>query len=90
MCDEDPTGTKLLPTGIPEEYSQKGSPYAENFLFGNAGLSSTDLNNKGIVVFQVVPSNGQSARRSYKARVYEGLVFCRVLAKIIQGAGYHC
>jgi len=53
VCEEDPTGTKLIPTGIPEEYSRKGSPYAENFLFGNAGLSFTDLNNKGIVVFTV-------------------------------------
>ncbi len=53
VCDRDPTGKKLLPTGIPAEYSQKGSPYAENFLFGNAGLSFKDLNNKGIVVFTV-------------------------------------
>ena len=53
VCDEDPTGTKLLPTGIPEEYSEKGSPYAENFMFRNAGLSLTDLNNKGILVFTV-------------------------------------
>ena len=27
--------------------------HAENFLFGNAGLSFKDLNNKGIVVFTV-------------------------------------
>jgi hypothetical protein len=27
---------------------------AENFLFGNAGLSMNDLNNKGIVAFTVV------------------------------------
>ena len=53
VCDRDPTGKKLLPTGIPAEYSQKGSPCAENFLFGNAGLSFKDLNNKGIVVFTV-------------------------------------
>jgi len=46
-------GTQLIPTGIPEEYSQKGSPHAENFLFGNAGLSFADLNNKGVVVFTV-------------------------------------
>ena len=53
-CDRDPTGkNQLLPTGIPAEYSEKGSPYAENFLFGNAGLSFKDLNNKGIVVFSV-------------------------------------
>jgi hypothetical protein len=51
ICDDDPTGTRLLPTGIPEKYSERGSPYAANFLFGNAGLSLTDLNNKGIVVF---------------------------------------
>ena len=53
LCGEDPAGTKLLPTGIPEEYFQKDSPYAENFLFDNVGLSFTDLNNKGIVVFTV-------------------------------------
>ena len=53
VCDKDPTGKKLLPTGIPEQYSEKGSHYAENFLFGNAGLSFNDLNNKGIVVFTV-------------------------------------
>jgi hypothetical protein len=52
--DEDPTGKKLLPTGIPAEYSERGSPDAENFLFGNAGLSMHDLNNKGIVAFTVV------------------------------------
>lgn len=51
--NEDPTGTKLMPTGIPAEYSERGSPYAENFLFGNAGLSMNDLNNKGIVAFTV-------------------------------------
>ena len=51
VCDEDPTGKKLLPVGIPAEYSERGSPYAENFLFGNAGLSMNDLNNKGIVAF---------------------------------------
>ena len=39
VCDKDPTGKKLLPTGIPAEYSEKGSPYDENFLFDNAGLS---------------------------------------------------
>jgi hypothetical protein len=54
VCDEDPTGTKLLPTGIPAEYSERGSPYVENFLFGNAGLSMNALNNKGIVAFTVV------------------------------------
>jgi hypothetical protein len=53
VCDEDPTGTKLLPTGIPKIYSEKGSPYAEKILFCNAGLSFTDLYNKGIVVFAV-------------------------------------
>ena len=53
VCDKDPTGEKLMPTGIPAEYSEKGSPYAENFLFGNAGVSFKDLNNKGIVVFTV-------------------------------------
>ena len=54
VCDKDPTGKKLLPTGIPEQYSEKGSPCAEKkFLFGNAGLSLKDLNNKGIVVFTV-------------------------------------
>ncbi len=52
MCDTDPTGTNLMPKGVPGEYSE-GSPYAENFLFGNAGLSFKDLNNKGIVVFTV-------------------------------------
>jgi hypothetical protein len=41
-----------MPKGVPGEYSE-GSPYAENFLFGNAGLSFKDLNNKGIVVFTV-------------------------------------
>jgi hypothetical protein len=51
--DEDPTGTKLLPTGIPAKYSERGSPSAENFLFGNAGLSMNDLDNEGIVVFTV-------------------------------------
>ncbi len=53
VCDDDPTGTRLLPTGIPEKYSDRGSPYDENFLFGNAGLSFTDLNNKDIVLFTV-------------------------------------
>ena len=53
MCDRDPTGQQVLPTGIPEQYSDKGLPYAENFLFGNAGLSVNDLNKKGIVVFTV-------------------------------------
>ena len=53
ICDDDPTGTKLLPTGIPEKYSERGSPYAKNFLFGNAGLSLADLNNEGILVFTV-------------------------------------
>jgi len=40
---------KLLPTGVPEKYS----PSAENFLFGSAGLSFADLNNRGIVAFTV-------------------------------------
>jgi hypothetical protein len=53
VCEEDPTGKKLLPTGIPEKYSSQGSPGAENFLFGNAGLSFTDLNNRGIVAFSL-------------------------------------
>jgi len=53
VCDQDPTGEKLLPTGIPEKYSRWGSPTSENFLFGNAGLSFTDLNNRGIVAFTV-------------------------------------
>ena len=38
---------------LPEQCSEKVSPYAENFLFGNAGLSFDDLNWKGIVVFTV-------------------------------------
>ncbi len=45
--------TQQLPTGIPAKCSERGSPYAENFLFGNAGLSMNDLNNKDIVVFTV-------------------------------------
>ena len=53
VCDQDPTGEKLLPTGIPEKYSRWGSPTAENFLFDNVGLSFTDLNNRGIVDFTV-------------------------------------
>ena len=53
VCDADPSGTKLLPTGIPAQYIEAGSPCAENFLFGTAGLSMHDLNNKGIVVFTV-------------------------------------
>ena len=53
VCDKDSTGKKLLPTGIPAEYSERGSSYAEDFLFGNAGLSFKDLNNKGIVAFTV-------------------------------------
>ena len=53
VCDQDPTGTKLLPTGIPEKFSVHGSPCAENFLFGNNGLSFEDLNNRGIVAFTV-------------------------------------
>jgi hypothetical protein len=54
VCDADPNGTKLLPTGIPAKYSERGSPSTENFVFGNAGLSINDLNNKkGIVVFTV-------------------------------------
>ena len=48
VCGKDPTGTKLLPTGIPEKYFEKGSSNAENLLFGYA-----DLNNKRIVVFTV-------------------------------------
>jgi hypothetical protein len=46
--DQDPTGTKLLSTDIPEKYSKEGSPCDENFLFVNAGLSFVDLNNRGI------------------------------------------
>ena len=53
VCDQDPTGEKLLPTGVPEKYSQHGSPSSENFLFGSAGLSFADLNNRGIVAFTV-------------------------------------
>ena len=53
VCDKDPTGEKMMTTGIPVEYSEKGSPYAEDLLFDNAGLSFKDLNNKGIVVFTV-------------------------------------
>jgi hypothetical protein len=53
VSDTDPTGTKLLPTGIPAKYSERGSPSIENFLFGNEGLSMNDLNNKDIVVFTV-------------------------------------
>jgi hypothetical protein len=45
--------TQQLPTGIPAKCSERGSPYAENFLFGKAGLSMNDLNNKDIVVFTV-------------------------------------
>jgi hypothetical protein len=45
VCDEDPTDKKLLPTGIPEKCSQQVSPGSENFLFGYAVLSFTDLNN---------------------------------------------
>jgi len=51
--DADPSGEKLLPTGVPEKHSRYGSPSAENFLFGSAGLSFADLNNRGIVAFTV-------------------------------------
>ena len=53
VCDADPSREKLLPTGVPEKHSRYGSPSAENFLFGSAGLSFTDLNNRGIVTFTV-------------------------------------
>ena len=52
--DHDPTGTRLLSTDIPQQYSEKDSPDDENFLFGNTGLSFEDLNKKGIVVTSVI------------------------------------
>ena len=57
VCDKGPTGKKLLPTVIPEQYFEQGSPYGQNFLFGNAGMSFNDLKNKGIVVFTVDTSS---------------------------------
>ena len=53
VCDEDPCGTRFLTTDIPAKYSERGSPYDENFLFGNTGLSMNDLNNKDIIAFTV-------------------------------------
>jgi hypothetical protein len=46
---------------------KRGSPSTENFLFGNAGLSMNDLNNKGTLAFL-------SARES--ARVFDLNVLC--------------
>jgi hypothetical protein len=66
VCDQDPTGhlKKLLSTGIPEKYSRQGSPGAENFLFGNAVLSFTDLNNGSLYRSSLsLPSSGPNALR---------------------------
>ena len=52
-ADEDPTGTKVLPTVTPANYSERNASHAEKFLFVNTGLSMNDLNNRGVVVFTV-------------------------------------
>ena len=55
--DDDPTGTELLGFGLPTDSTvlggPPGSPASENYLFSSVGLTFTDLNNKGVVVFTV-------------------------------------